>query len=227
MSAPRTPFVRGAMLVAAKDLRAELRSRTAIQGVAFFAALAVMLFSFAVGADSETLRRLAPGLLWLAVALASLLAVGRSFASEREAGTLQTLLLYPVPREAILAGKLVTSFVLMLVVAIAALAFMSVLYTLPLPEGALLLVAGVPLGAVGLAAVGVFYGAVGANLRAREALMPMLLLPVLVPLLIATTEVTAAALDGGDGSRWLQLLAVFDLVVLTLVFAVFPAVIEE
>lgn len=227
MRAPHGALLHVALLVATKDLRAELRSRAVVQGLAFYAGLAVLLFSFAVGADSATLRGLAPGLLWLAVALASLLAVGRPFAAEREAGTLETLLLFPVPREAILLGKLLASFALMLVVAGSALAAISVLYALPFPEDVALLLVGVPLGALGVAAVGVFYGAVGANLRAREALLPMLLLPLLVPLLIATTNVTAAAFEGGGGLRWLELLAVFDAVVLASVFAVFPAVIDQ
>lgn len=225
MTLPHT--IRASLLVAAKDVRAEARTRSVLQGVAFYAALAVLLFSFALGPDSETLRRFAPGLLWLAVALASLLAVGRSFASEREIGTLEALLLYPVPREALFLGKLLASFLLLLVVAGAALALMAALFTLPEPSALWLLAAALPLGAFGLAVAGTFYGAVSAQLRAREALVPMLLLPVLVPLVIAATQVTEAAFSGGDGARWLQLLAAFDAVLVVLATAVVPYLFEE
>lgn len=218
--------LRASLLVAEKDLRSEARTRTVLQGVGFYAALAALLFSFALGPDAETLRRFAPGLLWLSVALASLLAVGRSFASEREQGTLETLLLYPVPREALFLGKLAASFAVLLVVAVAALGLMAVLYTLPWPERPGLLLAALLLGALGLALAGTFYGAVSAQLRAREALVPMLLLPVLVPLVIAAAQVTESALAGG-GSSWLQVLAVFDLLLLVLSLAVFPYLFEE
>lgn len=218
--------LRAGLLVAEKDLRSEARTRTVIQGVGFYAALAALLFSLALGPDSETLRRFAPGLLWLAVALASLLAVGRSFAAEREHGTLETLLLYPVPREALFLGKLAASFAVLLVVAFASLLLMAVLYTLSWPERPVLLLAALVLGTFGLALAGTFYGAVSAQLRAREALVPMLLLPVLVPLVIAAAQVTESALAGG-GSAWLEVLGAFDLILLALALAVFPYVFEE
>lgn len=218
---------RAALLVAAKDLRAEARSRSVLQGMVFYAAIAVLLFGFALGPDSETLRRLAPGMLWLAVALASLLAVGRSFAAEREQGTLELLLLYPVPRESLFAGKALASLALLLAVTGSASALMVVLYSLPVAaSGVWALAGGVLLGAAGLAVAGTLYGAVAAHLPAREALMPMLLLPLLVPLLISTTEITAAALGGELAGRWLALLGSFDLLLVGLSTAVFSYLLE-
>lgn len=219
-------MLRSALILAGKDLQSEARTRTVLQGVVFYAALAALLFSFALGPDMETLRRFSPGLLWLTLALASLLAVSRSFASEREAGTLETLLLYPVAREALFLGKLLATFALLLPVAVLALGLMAVLYTLPWPERPALLAAAILLGSLGLALAGTFYGAVSAQLRAREALLPLLLLPVLVPLVIAATEATDAAFAGG-GAGWLQVLATFDAVVFATALAVFPAVFEE
>ena len=219
-------MLRATLLVAANDVRSEARTRTVLQGVPFYAALATLLFSFALGPDTETLRQFAPGLLWLVLALASLLAVSRTFASEREAGTLETLLLYPVAREALFLGKLLATFALLLAVAVLALALMAALYTLPWPESPALLAAALLLGSLGLALAGTFYGAVSAQLRAREALLPLLLLPVLVPLVIAATEATDAAFVGG-GASWLQVRGVFDAVVLAAALAVFPFLVEE
>jgi heme exporter protein B len=218
--------LRSALVLAARDLRSEARTRTVLQGVLVYATLAALLFSFALGPDTETLRRFAPGLLWLALALASLLAVSRSFASEREAGTLETLLLYPVAREALFLGKLLATFALLLAVALLALGLMAALYTLRWPERPALLAAAILLGTLGLALAGTFYGAVSAQLRAREALLPLLLLPVLVPLVIAATEATDAAFTGA-GAGWLQVLAAFDAVVAATALAVFPALFEE
>ena len=219
--------VRASAIVASRDLRAEFRTRSAVHGLSSYTAVAVLLFSFALGPDSETLRRFAPGLLWLALSLSSLLLAARAFAAEHEQGTLEALLLYPVPREALLLGKVVASFVLLLGVGAGTLTLMLFLYTLPAPVEPLLLVFGLVFGSLGMAAAGTFYGAVSARLRAREALIPMLVLPVLVPLLIAATQVFTAAFTGDPGSRWLLLLVAFDVLVVVLPAAVFPFVVEE
>lgn len=214
-------------LLARKELLAEARTRTATQGVAVFAVLSVLLFSFALGPDSETLQRFAPGLLWLSVALASLLAVGRTFAAEHDLGTLEPLLLYPVSREDVFLGKTLATFVLLVGVAATALGFMALLYTLPGPEALPALAGALLAGSLGLAFAGTFYGAVSANLRAREALVPMLLLPMLVPFVIATTQLTTAAFAGGETLRWLLLLLIFDIAIGVLSVAVFPYVVEQ
>ena len=225
---PQAPgLVRGALLVAGRDLRGELRTRTAAQGVAFYAAVSVLLFSFALGPDSETLRRVAPGLLWVALALASLLPAARTFAAERDQGTLESLLLHPVPREALFLGKVLASFALLTGAGAAAAALMVVLYGLPAPAQPWLLAPALLLGTLGLAAAGAFYGAVSASIRGREALLPMLVLPVLVPLLIAATQVFGAALSGGDGARWLLLLGAFDALLIVLPATVVGFVLEQ
>lgn len=231
MSAPTAPVAPGLLsatiLVARRDLRGEARSRTVLQGSLFYAGVAVLLFSFALGPDSETLRRIAPGLLWVTLALASLLPAGRSFAAEREQGTLETLLLLPVPREALFLGKVLASFALLIATGVLAMPLMAVLYTLPAPGQAWLLPAGLVLGALGLAAAGAFYGAVSAEARGREALLPMLMLPILVPLLIAATQVFDAALSGGDGVRWLLLLVAFDALLVVVPATVVGFVLER
>jgi heme exporter protein B len=225
---PQGPgLVRATMLVAARDLRGELRTRTAAQGVAFYAAVSVLLFSFALGPDSETLRRVAPGLLWMALALASLLPAARSFAAERDQGTLETLLLHPVPREALFLGKVLAGFALLAAAGAVAAALMLVLYGLRTPAQPWLLAPGLILGALGLAAAGTFYGAVSAGMRGREALLPMLVLPVIVPLLIAATQVFDAGMNGGDGGRWLVLLGAFDALLVVLPATVVGFVLEQ
>jgi heme exporter protein B len=218
---------RGALTVAANDVRSEARTRAVIQGVVLFAGLAALLFSFALGPDTATLRRFAPGLLWLAIVLASLLAVSRTFASERELGTLEPLLLYPLPREALFAGKLLATAALLGAVGTGALGLMAVLYGLPAPQSPGALAAATALGTLGLAIMATFHGAVAAHLRAREALIPVLLLPLLVPLLVAAAAATDAALAGDDAVRWLALLGAYDVVALTLAVTAFPYLLDE
>ena len=224
---PRVGLLRGTLLLAGKELRAEARGWVAVQGVALFAVLAVLMFSFSLGPDGETLRRLAPGLLWLAVTLASLLSAGRSFAVEHEAETLESLLAHPVPRESLFLGKALAGFVLLGAVALGALALEIVLYGLPAPRAGVALLGGLVAAPLGLALTGTFYGAVSASAPAREALLPMLLLPVLVPLVIASTQVTAAGFAGDDALGWLALLAAFDGILLALALALFPFLLEQ
>ncbi len=224
---PGVGLWRGTLLVAGKELRAEARGWIAVQGLALFAALAVLMFSFSLGPDGETLRRLAPGLLWLAVTLASLLSAGRSFAVEHDAGTLESLLVHPLPREAVFLGKALAAFLLLGTVAIGALALEAALYGLPAPGSGAMLLAGLIAAPAGLAMAGTYYGAVSASAPAREALLPMLLLPVLVPLLIASTQVTTAAFAGDDALGWLALLVAFDGILLALAVATFPFLLEQ
>lgn len=226
MTAP-PGHVRATLLVAGRDLRGEVRTRTTSQGIGFYAAVAVLLFSFALGPDSETLRRVAPGLLWVALALASLLPAGRSFAAEREQGTLDTLMLFPVPREALFLGKVLAAFALLTATGALAMLLMAVLYSLPAPVQPWLLLPGLLLGSLGLAAAGAFYGGVSAHVRGREALLPMLILPVLVPLLIAATQVFEAGLSGGDGARWLLLLLAFDALLVVIPATVIDFALEQ
>lgn len=227
MTPPAVPVLRAALLVAGKDLRLEARTRGAWQGVALFAALAVLLFSFALGVDAETLRRSAPGLLWLAVTLASLLAVASTFAGEQELGTLEGLMLHPVAREALLLGKVIASFVLMAVVSVVALVLMVVLYSMPAPAQLPALLGTLVAAPAGLALVLSLLGGVSADLRAREALVPMVLLPIVVPVLLAATQVTTSAFFGGGAGRWFVLLLAFDLMIAIVTFAVFPYVMER
>lgn len=214
-------------LVAGKDLRSEVRARSFLQAAVSFAATAVLVFSFALGPQQAQLTVVAPGLLWVTAAFAAVFALGRSFAAERDAGTLESLLLYPVPREALFLGKALANLAMLLPLAAGALLLMLLLYGMPAPADPARLAAVLALGSVGLAATGTFYGALSAQLAVREAFLPILVLPVVIPLILACSRATAAALTGiGQGVPWLGLLVAFDAVVLAAATVLFRHVVE-
>jgi heme exporter protein B len=219
-----------ALAIARKDAVAELRGRNATVSTLFFAALVLLLFGFALGPDAQRLADAAPGLLWLAIVFAAVLALGRLHQLEADDGALEQLALYPISRRAIYLGKALAGFAAMLGTGIVLLGAAAVLYDVDiLPAGGALL-AILALGTLGVAAVGTFHAGVTVRLRAREAMLPLLMLPVLAPLLLASVKATATALGvgpPGDLSAWLGLLVIFDTVMLVAGAATYGFLLEE
>ncbi|MGH2358548.1 MAG: heme exporter protein CcmB [Candidatus Limnocylindria bacterium] len=221
---------RVAWAVARTDALAELRGRHAAVASLFFAAVVLLLFGFALGPDAARLTDAAPGLLWLAIVFAGVLAVGRLHLLETDDGALEQLALYPVERRAIYAGKALGGFVVMLVLGLALLAAVGVLYGVGIGPAWAPLLAVVVFGAAGVAAVGTFYAGLTVRMRAREALLPLLMLPILAPLLLAAVRATAAAIGGdpfGELGAWLGLLAGFDVVMAAVGAATYGLALEE
>ena len=217
-----------AALVAGKDLRIELRSRVALNQVAPFAVLVLVLFAFALDPDRGVLDRAAPGLFWVAVLFSALLSIQRSFAIESGDGARDGLRLSGLDPAAIFLGKATAVAVQLLALQVLLAAGIVVLYTADL-HGPLLLVATSLLATAGLASAGTVYGALAAGLRVRETLLPLLLLPILAPVLLASTRAWEAAMDGvpSEGWPWLRLLAVFAISYTAFGVAAFGTLLEE
>ena len=221
---------RVALAIARKDALAELRGRHATVSTLFFAAVVLLLFGFALGPDSARLAAAAPGLLWLAVVFAGVLAVNRLHLLETDDGALEQLALYPVARRAIYAGKALAGFAAMLLLGLLVLGAVGVLFAVDIAGAWLPLLATVVLGALGVAAVGTFYAGVTVRLRAREVMLPLLMLPVLAPLLLGAVKATSAALAGdpfGELGAWLQLLVAFDVVMVVAGAATYGFLLED
>jgi heme exporter protein B len=219
-----------AWAIARKDALAELRGRQAAVSTLFFAGLVLLLFGFALGPDSRRLAEAAPGLLWLGIVFGGLLTVARLHQVETDDGALDELARYPLERRAIYAGKAMAGLLAMLVLGGVLLPAVAILYGIDLLAAAPLLVLILLLGAIGFAAVGTFYAGVTVRMRAREVMLPLLMLPVIAPLLLAAVKATAAALGGdpfGELAAWLQLLAAFDLVMLLAGAAGYGYLLEE
>ncbi len=210
-----TAYMRRAWIVLWKDLLAERRSKESMNALLFFCVLLLLLFEFALGPDRERLRAAMPGLLWLGFILAGLLGLGRSFMIERADDCWEGLRLTPGDKSAIFLGKLLGNFVSMTAVEVVLLALFGFFYGVDLTPALGPLAVVLVLGTVGLAAIGTLFAAMTAQVRARELLFPVLLLPIQVPLLLATVSVTQAVLLGrplAEVAHWLGLLAVADLV---------------
>jgi heme exporter protein B len=203
--------------LARKDLLLELRSRDTIPAMLLFVVSALVVFHFALPAGASDLA--AYGLLWVALVFTALLGLVRAFVAEREEAILDGLVLAVRDLSAIWLGKGLSMVV-----------FLSLAAALALPAFALFfepvgwsLVAAVLLANVGLAAVGTLLSAMAAASRARELLLPLLFLPLVIPLVVGGIGATAA----GDPGRYLAFLGLYDLVFAILSWASFEYVVTE
>jgi len=219
-----------ALAIARKDAVSELRGRQAAGSTLFFAAIVLLLFGFALGPDAERLAQAAPGLLWLAIVFGGLLTVSRLHQLEADDGALEQLALYPVDRRAIYAGKALAGAAAMLVLGGVLVPVVAILYAIPIGAGWIVLALTVTLGAIGFAAVGTAYAGLTVRMRAREVMLPLLMLPIVAPLLLAAVKATALALNGdpfGELAGWLQLLAGFDIVMLVVGAGTYGFLLED
>lgn len=222
---------RDARLVAAKDLRVELRSRVAMSQVAPFAVLVLVLFAFALDPERDVLRRATPGLFWVTVMLSALLSIQRAFAVESTDGIRDQLRLSGMEPGGIFLGKFVGIAAELLVLETLLVGGVVLLYNARLVAIGLLVATAV-VATLGIAAAGTLYGALVSGVRGRETLLPLLLLPVLAPVLIGASAAFDVALGGPDGTmadgwRWLALLVVFALVYLAAGILAYGPLLEE
>ncbi len=221
--------VRAAAILLAKELRLELRTRELLNATVVFALVVVVLFSFAFDPTPADSRRFGPGLLWIAFLFAGSLMLHPSFTREQSNSTLDALRMAPVSAFAILLGKMMANFVFLMLAEAVLMPVFAVLYNVPLVEIAGRLFVVLLLGTLGLAATGTMFSAVSAHARMRELLLPLLLLPILAPLLIAAVESTAAlfAKQPEFDRTWVAFLAGFDIVFLTASWLLCDFLMEE
>ena len=224
-------FLKVALLVLRKDVAIELKSHEMLSTTLFFAVSCILVFSFAFVKEGRAVEDAAAGILWIAMAFAGTLALGRTFERERYSETLKALLLAPVARPAIYVGKLLGVVLLLclaelLLVPLVALLFSAALFARPALLAGLLLT-----GTIGFCAVGTLFAAMLVRARTRDVLLPILLYPITVPVMIAGVRGTAALLasppDEPIATMWLVLLVCFDLVFVTLALWTFEPLMTE
>ncbi len=221
---------RAAAAILAKDLRLELRRVETVATMAVFAVLVALVFVFAGDPTPADLRRLGPGALWVSLLFAGAIGFGRWFAQEGRNQALQGLLVSPVDRGALFAGKWAGATIFLLGIECALVPVTVTMYQLDLrgslSELALLLV----VVTIGYSALGTFFAAVAAKTSAGELLLPILLFPLSVPLLLAGAEGGQALIEGGrmgDYWSWLSLAITFDVIFGTVCTLAFEYVIED
>jgi len=222
--------LRVALVIAAKDIRAELRSRTALLSAIVFAALVLVIFNFARDPTVLSATDLAPSALWVTFSFAAMVAMNRAFTVEREHGALDGLLLAPVSRGALFAGKVLANLAFVGAVEAIALPLFVLFFNVDLTRALPGIVATAALATIGFVAVGTIFGAMAVRTRFAELMLPVLLLPFMVPPLIGAVQVTSRLLAERPLSEmwgWLRLLALYDIGFVTLAALSFAFVVAE
>jgi heme exporter protein B len=209
-------FFRQVMVVAVKDLRAELRTKEAINGSLAFALVILLLFAFAFDPTGDTTREISGGLLWIVFAFAGTLILNRSFARELPNDCLDALIAAPISGAALFLGKAIANYVLLLAVELVSLPVFGIFYNVrwsqQFPELMLVLL----LGTWALTVLGTMTSALTVNIRLREVMLPMLTYPVLVPALMGAMQLTMTLIAGApinaENVMWLKMLVGFDLI---------------
>ena len=222
-------YLRKILAIVWKDIIAELRTKEMFSAMFVFAVLVIVIFNFAFELRGvDRVREAAPGILWVAVTFAGVLGLNRAFVLEKDRGCLEGLLLAPVDHTAVYFGKMISTLLFMLIVEAFLLPVFTAFFGVNLLNLRLMLV--VILGTLGFAGVGTLLSAMTAQTRAREVLLPILLLPVAAPVLIFAVRATAGVLDGlplSDIARWLELLVAFDVIFPAVAFMSFDYVVKE
>lgn len=215
-------------LIMAKDLRIELRAKEIIGVMMAFSVLAVIIFGMAFDLRVPRATMIIPGVLWGILLFSGTLGLNRSFSAEADHQTLMALLLAPLERSALYVGKVGANLLFMLLMLAVLLPVMLFIFDVNLFQPWILV--ALFLGALGYIGVGTLFAALTASIRARESMLPILLLPVMAPVFMAGLKVTENVLDGRDWSHfqnWLGMLLAFDLIFLTAAFLVFDLIWEE
>lgn len=214
--------------VASKDVITELRSRELVSAMALFSLLSVLIFSFALELNRQARAEAVGGVLWVTIVFAAILGLNRSMAIEREGGTFEALLLAPVSRAALYLGKFIAIYAFTLAVALPLLLISTVLYNVAVATVETVVV--LLMGAFSLASIGTLLAAMTAQTRSRETLLPIVMLPIVLPALLAAVRATNGILSrapAADWSGWVAILLALNIVYFVLCLVLFPFVIEE
>ena len=203
-------YARVALAVARKDLTSEWRSRELLPALAQFVVLALVIANFGFDIDGQSAHRIAPGILWLTIVFAGLVAFGRTFAAEREQSSLEAMLLTAASPTAIFGGKALAAALMLIGCEVVLLPVLALFFGTPLLS--VPLIGSVLLATVGMAALGCLFAALVAQVRARELLLPMLTLPLWIPFIVAGGRAVQIAMGGqGQWDQALYLLLDFDI----------------
>ncbi len=212
-----------ATALARKDLLVEWRGREILTAMSTFALLVLLLLGFTIGATVE----LAPAMLWVTLGMATMLGIPRLVYNEVEQGAFETLLLYPGSREHLYWGKWLALAALLGILWTVLLAVAVLFFNLDLWRRLPALMGAGLLGVVGLSSTGTLFAALLLHVRSRELLLPLLLLPIMLPVVLAGVRITEAALGGATIGIWLAVIGLFDILFLLVAPLLFEVITEE
>lgn len=196
----------------------------------FFALIVILVFSFSFSMDQDAARQLIAGIIWVAFTFTGIIGLGKSFTSELQNDCLESLQMCPAPKGAIYLGKVAANFLFMLSVEILLFPLFVLFFNLDVIEAVGILLIIFFLATLGLSSVGTLFSALTVQIRAREVMLPVLLLPLAVPVMIAAVEATRGALSGDPFSfysQWIQLLIIFDIIFTVVSFWLFEFILDS
>ncbi len=213
-----------------KDLVTEFRSKERLSSMGFFSLLVLVTFSFAFRPGSPSMVEGAGGIYWVAVIFSGFLGLTRSFSQEQINDCMFGILLAPADRSAIYLGKMLGNLITMLVLQVFLLPLFAILLNVPLFGAMPGILLPVLLGTFGFATIGTLFSAISVNTRLKEAMLPMLALPILVPILLSAVETFRALLDGATLAStmgWMRIGTAFCGIFFVACLYLFEYVVEE
>ena len=211
-----------------KDLLLETRNKDVIVAVSVFALLVLMIFTFAIDINQVNAKLTGPGILWASIAFAGVTGLNRAFAIELEGNTLEALMLAPISRDLIYAGKMFGNFLFITAAQIIVIPIFAVLFNLAVLRWEMLVVS--LLTTIGFSAIGTLFAAMTIRVRAREVMLPLLFLPVVTPLIMAAVESTSHIVNDSSWPeiyQWIQLAVAFDIAFIVVSAFIFQQILED
>ena len=211
-----------------KDLLLETRNKDIIVAISVFALLVLMIFTFAIDINQVNAKLTGPGILWASIAFAGVTGLNRAFALELEGNTLEALMLAPISRDLIYAGKMFGNFLFITAAQIIVIPIFAVLFNLAVLRWEMLVVS--LLTTIGFSAIGTLFAAMTIRVRAREVMLPLLFLPVVTPLIMAAVESTSHVVNDSSWPeiyQWIQLAIAFDIAFIVISAFIFQQILED
>ena len=211
-----------------KDFLLEVRSKDVVLPVFIFSFLVVVTFNFALESTPNTANLIVPGILWVSVLFGAMVGFGRMFLSESEQGAFQGLLTAPIGRDVIFFGKVISNVLFLLLIELILLPILVVLFNVTLSPLYMLYVS-IP-ALFGISLSGMLFASISMNMRAKEVMLPILFLPVVVPIILGAVESTYAVMNGDNLDqflKWITLMIVFDLIYSVLGPVSFTMIVED
>ena len=211
-----------------KDLLLETRNKDVIVAISAFALLVLMIFTFAIDINQVSAKLTGPGILWASIAFAGVTGLNRAFAIELEGNTLEALMLAPISRDLIYAGKMFGNFLFITAAQIIVIPIFAVLFNLAVLRWEMLVVS--LLTTIGFSAIGTLFAAMTIRVRAREVMLPLLFLPVVTPLIMAAVESTSHVVNDSSWPeiyQWIQLAIAFDIAFIVVSAFIFQQILED
>ncbi len=207
----------------------EIKTRESVNSALVFALLLVLTFSFIMEPGSQIQQKTAGGIFWMAVTFAGILGLSKTMLNEMQGGNFDALMFAPVDRSAVFFGKMLSSYVLLLILEAVLVPVFIIFYNINIVSNKLMIVVML-LSTYGYACVGTLFSIISIRTKTRELMMPLLMLPVIIPVIIAAVFSTNVFILGEDVSlsyNWIKLTAVFDIIFSAVIFGIFNNIIEE